>query len=390
MPLSDPVALLADVPLPAALVDLDALDANLSRLGRAAGAVPIRVATKSVRCRVLLERARARWPVSGFMTVSPREALHLARHGFDELLTAYPVARAADARPLLALARDGVNAPIVVDCADHVALLAGLGRDAGVELPVVVDVDVSWRPLGQHLGVRRSPIRDAHSAVALADRVATTDGVRFCGIMAYEAAVAGLPDRTGSLTDPIRRRVKARSASLAATRRAEVVSALTEAGLLPALVNGGGTGSLDSTCVDPVVTEVTIGSGLLAPHQFDGYDDLDLAPAAFFAMPVARRSDPDHVTAHGGGYPASGPPGPSRSPLLHTNGLSPTASEGFGEVQTPFREARAGSTGLGDVLLARHTKAGELLERFSQIHLVRDGRIVGAATTYRGDGLDLG
>lgn len=390
MALPDPVALLADVPLPAALVDLDALDANLSRLGQAAGALPIRVATKSVRCRTLLEHARDAWPIAGLMTVSPREALHLARHGFDDLLTAYPVARAADARPLLALARDGVHAPMMVDCVEHVDLLAALARDAGVELPLAIEVDVSWRPLGQHLGVRRSPVRDASAAVTLARRIATTDGVRFEGIMAYEAAVAGIPDRTGSLVDPLRRRVKSRSASLAASRRAEVVQALTRAGLVPALVNGGGTGSLGTTCADPHVTEVTIGSGLLAPHLFDGYDDLDLEPAAFFALPVVRRSDPDHITAHGGGYTASGPAEASRLPRIHSPGLAPTGPEGWGEVQTPLHEVRPGSTAVGEVVLARHAKAGELLERFGQVHLVQGGRLVGSASTYRGDGLDLG
>ena len=67
---------------------------------------------------------------------------------------------------------------------------------------------------------------------------------------------------------------------------------------------------------------------------------------------------------------------------LHTLGL-----EGWGEVQTPFKERNPGSVAVGSALLARHAKAGELCERFGELLLVRDGAVVERVTTYRGEGL---
>ena len=188
--------------------------------------------------------------------------------------------------------------------------------------------------------------------------------------------------------DPVRRLVKRRSRPLAANRRRKVVSALRAGGHRIHVVNGGGTGSVRSTGRDPSVTEVTAGSGFLCSHLFDHYDGLPLRPAAFFALPIVRRSDPNHVTCAGGGYVASGPAGPDRLPLVHLPaGLTPLPLEGFGEVQTPFV---LGSTApplhAGDPVICRHAKAGELAERFERYLLVRGGRVEGREPTYRGLG----
>ena len=59
-------------------------------LARAAGK-PIRVASKSVRCRALLHRILARNPgFKGLMTFTLAETLGLHGQGFDDLLLAYP------------------------------------------------------------------------------------------------------------------------------------------------------------------------------------------------------------------------------------------------------------------------------------------------------------
>jgi hypothetical protein len=154
-------------------------------------------------------------------------------------------------------------------------------------------------------------------------------------------------------------------------------------------VNGGGTGSVAFTGSDPVVTEVAVGSGFLCPHLFDGYD---LEPAAFFALPVVRSSDPGFVTCAGGGYVASGATGADRSPIVVApDGLVPLSLEGWGEVQTPFRWTGDGAApALGDPVVARHAKAGELAERFATYLLARGDRIVGEEPTYRGEGASFG
>jgi D-serine deaminase-like pyridoxal phosphate-dependent protein len=166
-----------------------------------------------------------------------------------------------------------------------------------------------------------------------------------------------------------------------------LASALTEAGLTPAVFNGGGTGSL-ATCVrEEVLTEVTAGSGFVDSHLFDGYRGLALRPAAYFALQVVRRPSDRIVTCHGGGYVASGKAGRDRLPVpALPEGLRLTSLEGAGEVQTPLELPRGVELALGDPVFFRHAKAGELAEHFPEYLMVRGSRVEGRAPTYRGLG----
>src|SRR5262249_13869872 len=95
----------------------------------------------------------------------------LADSGFDDLLLAYPTAHRGDAEILARTNARGTLARVVVDCDAHLEILAAAAAKVGARVPVVIDVDVSWRPLERgHVGVRRSPLRDPHKVVALARR----------------------------------------------------------------------------------------------------------------------------------------------------------------------------------------------------------------------------
>jgi D-serine deaminase-like pyridoxal phosphate-dependent protein len=378
--------------LPAVVIDLDALEYNegvlLSQIGTAP--LTLRIATKSIRIpwilRHLLERNPHRF--QGIMTYSPFETERLFTDGFDDFLLAYPVARTEEAAALAGIAAQGARLSVVVDNSQHLKVLAEAATSAGATIGVCIDVDVSWRPLGSsvHFGVRRSPIRGAKDAVRLAREIAAYDGIQLTGIMAYEAQVAGVREvNPGSrIIDPIRRLVKNRSRPLTATRRREVSRALNADGHELRLINGGGTGSIASTSADPTVTEVTAGSGFYCPHLFDHFDGLPLQPAAFFAIGVVRTSDPGFVTCAGGGFVASGPPGDDRQPMVHLpNGLGPIAMEGFGEVQTPLK-VLGSPRSLGDPVICRHAKAGELMEHVDTVLMVRNGAIENEVPTYRG------
>lgn len=378
--------------LPAAFVDLDAVDANAALLLDALVPGPrLRVASKSIRCvsllRHLVEAAGPR--AGGLMTFSARETAWLAEQGFDDLLLAYPVSRAPDALALVGAARQA-TVRVMVDDLAQVDVLSAAAVSAGITLALCIDVDASLRWLGGrvHLGVRRSPVRTGAMAVALARHIASTPGVRLDGVMSYEAQVAGMPDRSARLdpTDVVKRWIKRTSVPVVAARRAEVLAALAADGHAITVVNGGGTGSVRSTSRDPAVTEVTAGSGFLCPHLFDGYDGLPLRPALFFVLPVVRSSDAGLVTCLGGGYVASGAAGPDRLPRVHLPaGLAPLGLEGFGEVQTPF--TGAAGLAIGDPVVCRPGKAGELAERFARYHLLRGGRIVDTVDTLRGAGV---
>jgi D-serine deaminase-like pyridoxal phosphate-dependent protein len=389
---------LAGTPLPALVVDLDAFDRNLDRHVAVVRpyARPIRVASKSVRIAALLRRLLERGgpALKGLMCYAAPEAEFLAGEGFDDLLVAYPVFQRRDAECLARLAAAGKTAIVAVDSAPGVARLAEVASTHGATVPVVICIDMSTSILGGRalLGVRRSPLREPAEVVALARAIAETSGVSFRGLLTYEAQVAGLGDDSPfeRAMNPIKRVIKRASVADVARRRSEVVEALRSAGLPPSIVNGGGTGSLETTTPDAFVTEVTAGSGFFKPHLFDYYRSShvrSLEPAAFFALEITRTPGPGYVTCLGGGYVASGAVGRDKAPRPYLPpGLSLLPMEMCGEVQTPLATPPSSSLSLGDPVFFRHAKGGELCERFETAYLLSNGAVVGAVPTYRGQG----
>jgi D-serine deaminase-like pyridoxal phosphate-dependent protein len=166
-------------------------------------------------------------------------------------------------------------------------------------------------------------------------------------------------------------------------RRAAAVAGLRQIADLE-FVNGGGTGSIESTVADASVTEVTSGSGLFGGHLFDRYRAFRPAPAASFLLPVVRVPVPGVAVAEGGGWIASGPIGPDRRPLpVWPAGMEYEPREQAGEVQTPLR---GGGLRVGDRVVLRHAKSGEASERLAGYALVRGGVLQGQWPTYRGEG----
>jgi D-serine deaminase-like pyridoxal phosphate-dependent protein len=384
-------AILESVTAPFAFVDLDAMWANAAELLRMANGVPIRVASKSVRCRALLRRILERDPgFRGLLTFTLAETLWLASEGFENLVLAYP---SADAEGLGELARltpgDPDRAPaVMVDSRAHLDLIESASE--GAPIRVCIELDVGWWPLGGRIkvGPKRSPVRTPDAAAALAREIAARPGVRLAGLMAYEGHIAGVGDDSPAsrLRNRAIRTMQRLSAREIRSRRAAVVDAVSRVTPLE-LVNGGGTGSLAATASENAVTEVTAGSGFYDSVLFDHYRSLDLRPAAAFAMPVVRKPSPRIATVLGGGYLASGAPGKDRLPEPYLpRGLRLDPLEGAGEVQTPVLGEPAARLGLGDRVYFRHAKAGELCERFASLHLVEGGRIVDEVPTYRGEG----
>jgi D-serine deaminase-like pyridoxal phosphate-dependent protein len=389
---------------PLAVVDLAAFDHNADDLVRRAAGQPIRVASKSVRCRALLDRVLARPGFAGLLCYSLREALWLCAQGTsDDLVVGYPT---ADRGALAELAADEVarrRITLMADSADQLDLVDEAVGSGHPELRVCVDLDASWRPLSRltqsrliqskvHIGALRSPLHSPGQAVAFARTVLARPGFRLTGAMSYEAQIAGLGDAPPGR--PVRaaalRVIQRLSSAELRERRGEAVRQIQALTRLE-FVNGGGTGSLETTAADPSVTEVTAGSGLMGPTLFDAYRRFSPQPALLYALPVVRRPGGPVATLFSGGYIASGPAGADRVPKPYRPaGLKLSSTEGAGEVQTPVRGAAAAALRVGDRVWLRHAKAGELAERFNQYYLVEDDAPARPVPTYRGEGQCFG
>ncbi|MGN6201709.1 MAG: amino acid deaminase/aldolase, partial [Solirubrobacterales bacterium] len=166
----------AEVEAPFAFVDLEAMWANAeAMLGRSAGK-PVRVASKSIRCRALLEAILGRDErFRGLMTYTLPETLWLAEQGFEDLLLAYPTADVGALEELaLRSAANPEGAPIVmVDCVEHLEMIESVLGKGAPPIRVCIDVDASWWWLGGRvkIGPKRSPIHSVEQAVALAREI---------------------------------------------------------------------------------------------------------------------------------------------------------------------------------------------------------------------------
>ncbi len=389
---------------PFAVVDLDAFDHNAAETARRAAGKPVRLVTKSVRCRELLRRALCVPGFAGLMCYSLAEALWLHREGLgDDIVVAYPTADRAALRELAPDPAATSAITLTVDSTEHLDLIEAAlgGRPPGSGLRLCLEIDASWRPLvlpghRLHVGTRRSPVHSVDEARDLAVRVRDRPGFRPVGLLLYEGQIAGLGDSPPNpLLAATLRWMQRRSAGELARRRPAVSEAVREVVALE-FVNGGGTGSLERTASESAVTEVAAGSGLLGPTLFDSYRAFRPRPAAMFALPVVHRPAPDVVTVFAGGYPASGQVKRDRAPSPYLpEGLRLTRTEGVGEVQTPVRGPAAARLRIGDRVWFRHAKAGELAGRFTTYHLLSDwgfgrARVTASVPTYRGEGRSFG
>ncbi|GAA1425693.1 alanine racemase [Agrococcus citreus] len=374
---------------PFAALSLEALAHNArSMVARSAGTT-LRVATKSVRSRAVLDAVLRLPGFAGALAATLPEGLWLSET-VDDVLVGYPTVDRAALRALAGDERALSRVTLMVDSLEHLDVV----DDAAPGHPpirVALELDASFRLWPVRAGVRRSPLREPERLRALAEAVVARPGFTLVGLMAYEAQVAGVQDaRRRGLAPPVVLRTMQRlSVAELRERRGAAVGAVREVAALE-FVNGGGTGSIELTAADPSVTEIGAGSGLFGPHLFDGYRRFSPAPALAFALPVVRRPGRGCVTLLGGGWIASGPPGPDREPIVAwPEGLRIDPQEGAGEVQTPVLGAAADRLALGDRVWMRHAKSGELCERTDVLHVVAGDQVVESVPTYRGEGRKL-
>ena len=194
---------------PFAVVDLAALRANAAGMTRRAAGKPIRLASKSVRCRELITSTLRMDGFRGILAFTLPEALWLAECGAsDNIVVAYPT---ADRTALAKLAADAAAAAaitVMVDCPEHLDMIEKAAASTGSAstgsastgdphpVRVCIDIDAGYVALRGllHAGARRSPVRTPADAAALATAIVSRPGLRLAGLMAYEGQIAGVGD----------------------------------------------------------------------------------------------------------------------------------------------------------------------------------------------------
>jgi D-serine deaminase-like pyridoxal phosphate-dependent protein len=372
---------LKDVSNPSLFLDLEAFYKNLHWVISHSGDKKIRIATKSIRSVEILKKIHASNPVfQGFMTYTLEESLWLKSLGLKDLLIGYPT---TDRSSLNKLAEDPSEIVLMVDRIEHLDLLEEIAAAKKTTFEICVDLDLSLDLPGVRFGVYRSQLHETKHLIHFLNHLKSCTHLKLVGAMGYEAQIAGVTDDKSKVMQVL----KIISLTQLQGRRQRMVEMILAEGHKLRIVNGGGTGSLKNTNKEKVVTEITIGSAFYAPVLFDHYQDFKLTPALFFSSPIVRHPSKDIFTILGGGYIASGQTDDIKQPRPYLPpDLSLIKNEGAGEVQTPLSYTGHLCLEIGDLVIMRHAKAGEICERFNQIHIIEKNKILETVSTYRGQG----
>lgn len=240
---------IAELDTPALLLDLEPFEANVRKMAGhlSSRGMAWRPHAKAFKCPAIAHRLRRAGAI-GVTVAKVSEAEVMAAAGVDDILIAHLVVGAPKVARLAALQRQA-DVKATVDHPDHIGPMAVAARDAGVEIGVLVDVD---------LGMGRNGVRSAGAAVDLSRMVAETDGLRFDGLMGYEGHTLFIPDPEE----------KRRAIGEAIGRLLDAKSAVESAGLPCRIISAGGSGSYQYTADIPGVTELQAGGGAFACRYY--------------------------------------------------------------------------------------------------------------------------
>lgn len=228
---------LVEIETPAAVVDVDVLDANVSRVTEYCRTHDLgwRPHIKTHKTRALARRCLAAG-AAGVTVATPREAEVMAREA-DDILFAYPPVGEGKLRRLAGLP-EGPRLGVALDSAGVARELAAAAREAGRSVGVLVELDV---------GLHRTGVGGPGEALALAREVASLDGSTYRGLMFY----------AGHIRMPVVDQGPA-LAELSGLLR-ETIDALESEGLGPEVVSGGTSPTLFRSHEVPEVTELRSG-----------------------------------------------------------------------------------------------------------------------------------
>lgn len=269
--------LIVDIPTPALIVDVKAMDRNIARMASffSEGSCRLRPHFKAHKTPAIAARQLAAGSVAGLTCATVFEAEVVAPF-CDDILIATEVASPDKCSRVAALAADRA-VTVAVDSLTGLSLLAAAAQRVGSTVRVLVDVNV---------GQNRCGVPPGLPAVALAQRVVEISHLRLAGVMGYEGHVQPIADRTA----------REASAQHAMELLVETADLIRGNGLPCEIVSAGGTGTYDISGSVPGVTEIQAGSYVLMDSDY-GRLDLPFEQALFLLATIVSRPMPERAVA---------------------------------------------------------------------------------------------
>ena len=266
----------AEVQTPCLIVDLAALEANLDAMAdfaRAAG-LALRPHGKMHKCAEVARQQVLRG-AAGICCQKVSEAEAFIRAGVADVLISNEIRDPVKIARLAGLARV-TRVAVCVDDPANVPELSAAAQAAAVEIGVLVELDC---------GHGRCGVTSPAALVTLAAAVQAAPGLRYEGLQAYQGAMQHIGDAA--------QRAQVGLAAQDCLRAG--LAALNRAGLAPAKVSGGGTGSFRQDAASGLWTELQCGSYAFMDADYgrisgpQGRLDAEFAPALFVLTSVISR-----------------------------------------------------------------------------------------------------
>jgi len=233
----------ADIQTPCLVLDLDALERNIKKMGDYAKdhGMRHRVHGKMHKSVDVAKLQESLGGAVGVCCQKVSEAEVFARGGIKDILVSNQVRDPQKIDRLARLPKYGCRTIVCVDDLDNVADLSAAAKKHGTELEVFVEIDC---------GAGRCGVSTTQDVVAIARAVDAADNLKFSGIQAYQGAMQHMDkyeDRKAKL-------------DIAIDMVKDAVQGLRSVGLVPELVSGGGTGSYYFESTSGVYNELQCGS----------------------------------------------------------------------------------------------------------------------------------
>jgi D-serine deaminase-like pyridoxal phosphate-dependent protein len=239
----------SEIPTPALIVDVAAMDRNIQRMAAFFAARPckLRPHFKAHKTPEIARRQLAGGSCTGITCSTVAEAEVVVSFATD-ILIANEIIDRDKCRRVAALAKRSVVA-VAIDSVAGLERIGEAATQAGVTIGVLVDLNV---------GQNRCGVAPGEEAVALASKALSTAGIQLRGLMGYEGHAVQMPNRA-------EREAAVRHSM---TQLASTARMFLAAGLPAGIVSAGGTGSYDISSTFEEITEIQAGSYALMDADY--------------------------------------------------------------------------------------------------------------------------